>query len=1509
MTCFLNRLSVFKKSLKYKRNYVKFTILGVKMIGQHDLLRSFRDNCGFGLVANIKNKPSYQVLDDAITALERMMHRGAVAADGKTGDGSGLLISMPEEFMRGVAESNGVELSKQFGIASIFTKDVKLLDIFEETCDNNDLKIVFRREVPIDTNALGEQAMASLPKIMQFFIVPNSLMATNRFDALLYLSRKECEHKLMKERDFYIASMSSKVVSYKGLVMPTHIKEFYKDFQDEKFKISFSLFHQRFSTNTLPEWRLAQPFRAVAHNGEINSVEGNRINVEIKSESIKSEVFTPEEIQRILPILQLNSSDSASADNFFEFLIVNGMDFFKAVRAIIPSAWQNSPHMDPELRAFYEYHSTVFEAWDGPAAFSVTDGRYIGCVLDRNGLRPSKYIITNDDNLLIASEYGVVDIKEEDIKERGRLQSGEMLGLDLKFGKVLKSKEIDDYLKSTNPYMKWLNEHMVYLQEHVEEQYSSSKDIDVDNLIVRQRYFNITQEIVEQVIEPMIIEGKEAVGSMGDDTPLAAFSNKQRNFTDFFKQKFAQVTNPPIDPIREKVVMSLNTGFGEIHNILDEIPTHAQRLKSISPIITSEKLAVLKSFGDNKSPRYQAFYHNTTFSTAYKNDLQTSLSTLVETVIHSVKNDGTRIIILDDGELSKENKVIPMAMVVGRLNSSLLKAKIRHLVSMICITGEVVDSHSAAVLIGYGASAIFPNLLFTTVAHQLEKSKTMDMECSEAFKAVHTSINGGILKIMSKMGIATIASYRNAGLFDVMGLSHEISKDCFETSHNVIPGLTYNDIDERLTKYHKDAFRNNGFNKIFPLNIGGYYKFYNGQEHHDFGPDVIHAIHDMAASGKKEDFDKFKNLVNKRGLKFIRDFFELKSDRKSIDVSEVEPKEVIFKRFASAAMSLGSISPEAHETMAIAMNTIGGQSNSGEGGEDSARYGTNKVSKIKQVASGRFGVTPAYLRSAEELQIKVAQGAKPGEGGQLPGHKVTALIGKLRHTVPGVTLISPPPHHDIYSIEDLAQLIFDLKQVNPKARVAVKLVSTVGVGTIAAGVAKAYADKIIISGGDGGTGAAPLTSIKFAGNPWEIGLSEAHNALKANNLRGLVELQTDGGLKTGLDVVKAALLGAESYAFGTGVLTIVGCKMLRICHVNKCTVGIATQNEKLRNEFFKGHVDQVINFFTLLAEDVRSIMAELGYRTMEEMIGRVDLLKVTKDDFAQKFDFSSILHQEKGVNTHQQSFNHPFDDNLFEKDVLKEAYAAIKHPEYPIRIKREIKNVHRSFGALVSGEIAEFYGDEGLKAGTITINLNGVAGQALGAFLIPGVSIYLDGVANDYIAKGMHGGKIVITSKNQGEKFSAGGNTCLYGATGGKLYISGSVGERFGVRNSGALAIVEGSGDNACEYMTGGIVVILGKTGINFGAGMTGGISFVYDCDHTFIENVNHELVEAIRIDTDEGDEARHYLKRLLKDYLVETGSNKAQELLENFRVEVRNFWLIKPKNLTKLPLNIEKGD
>ena len=1473
-----------------------------------DLLTSFKDNCGFGLLANIKNVPSHANLDNAIIALERMMHRGAVAADGKSGDGSGMLLSMPHKFMSKIALEQSVELPEQYAVAMVFTRNNEHLETFRNYCESNDLKILLERNVEVNTNALGEQALRSLPNMIQFFIAPSSLMGTKRFDALLYIARKEIEHALLHDDEFYIASMSTSTISYKGLVMPTHIKEFYPDLADPDFEISFALFHQRFSTNTLPQWRLAQPFRAIAHNGEINSVEANRFNVAIKSESIKSEILSDDEIARIMPILQTGSSDSASVDNFFEFLLANGMDFFKAARSLVPAPWQNSPHMDAKLRAYYEYTSTCFEAWDGPAAISLTDGRYIACVIDRNGLRPSKYTITKDGTLLISSEYGVIDIEEDNIIERGRLQSGQMIGLDLKYGKVLKDEEINEYLKSSNPYMQWLNDNMVYLQEHVERPYCDTASIVEDDVIERQRYFNITQEVINQVIEPMITEGKEATGSMGDDTPLAAFSDKQRNFSDYFKQKFAQVTNPPIDSIRERVVMSLNTGFGEMHNILDENPNHAKRLKAISPVITKEKLDILLSFGNEKDPRFENCYKNSTFSTTMDGSLKESLESLSNEVLDAVKN-GVRIVVLSDINLSESKPVIPMQMAIGRMSQMLRTKKVRHLVSLLAISGEVYDSHSAATLIGYGASAVYPYMLFATVAQRVEDSPAFaNIECRYAFKNVHNAVNGGLLKIMSKMGISTIASYRNSALFDVIGLSKEVVNDCFTDSHSLLSGLGYDDLDDHIRSTHASAFSVSK-KAIFPLKVGGFYKHVSGGEFHDFGPDVIHAIHKTAESGKVEDYSTLKNMVNSRDKKMIRDFFDFKSDRDAISIDDVESKDEIFKRFASAAMSLGSISPEAHECIAEAMNTIGGQSNSGEGGEDSERFETIRNSKIKQVASGRFGVTPAYLRSAEEIQIKVAQGAKPGEGGQLPGHKVSKLIGKLRHTVPGVTLISPPPHHDIYSIEDLAQLIFDIKQVNPEAQVAVKLVSTAGVGTIAAGVAKAYADKIIISGGDGGTGAAPLTSIKFAGNPWEIGLSEAHNALKVNNLRGSVELQTDGGLKTGIDVIKAAMLGAESYGFGTGVLTLLGCKMLRICHVNRCSVGIATQDEYLRKEHYHGTVEKIVNYFTAVAEDVRQILAELGFNSVEDIVGRSDLLSVIDDKFAQKFDFSSILYRIDGTDTAQQKFNEPFDKNEFEKDVVREAEPAIRRPEHGVLIKRTIKNTHRSFGARLSGEIAKYYGDTGLSDGTITIKLDGVSGQSLGAFLINGISIYLNGAANDYVGKGMHGGKIIITPNDSSSDFSVAGNTCLYGATGGKLYVAGTVGERFGVRNSGALAIVEGTGDHACEYMTGGVVAILGKTGINFGAGMTGGIAFIYDEPHEFIENVNQELVKAIRIDTDEGDEARHYLKRLLQKYYLETNSQRAGRILENFRVEIRNFWLVQPKDMKKMPLSVEEGD
>ena len=1472
-----------------------------------DLFTSFRDNCGFGLLASIDNKASHRNLDDAVTALSRMMHRGAIAADGKTGDGSGLLLSIPRKFFSKEAEKEGVTLPELYGVAMIFHRDEKSLEDIKEVCENNDLRICYRRKVPVDTEALGQQAMETMPMITQIFVSPNSLMGARRFDALLYLSRREIEERMKEDEMFYVPSFSSSVVSYKGLVMPTHIKHFYKDLQNDDFEIAFCLFHQRFSTNTLPQWKLAQPFRMIAHNGEINSVTANRFNVETKSEHLESDIFTSEELARLQPIIQDEMSDSASLDNFFEFLRINGVDFFKAARAMLPAPWQNAPHMDADLRAFYEYTSTCFEPWDGPAAVSITDGRYIGCVLDRNGLRPSKYIITTDNRLLIASEYGVLQIPDEEIVERGRLQSGEMMGVDLKYGKVLKSSDIDEYLKSREPYSKWLNENMVYLQEHMEDPFSTVDVPPAKVMEARQRYFNITLEVIDQVIEPMVKEGKEATASMGDDTPLAAFSDKQRNFTDFFRQKFAQVTNPPIDPIRERVVMSLNTGFGEIRNILSDDATHAKRLKTVSPILSYEKLIILEQFGSEKDPKYDPAYRAKRYYTGFKKDLRSSLNELVEEIVNDVRENGIRTIILDDHTLNETTKLMPMLMVVSRLNHALLDGKVRHLVSIVSVTGEVYDSHSAAALIAFGASAIHPYMLFQTVA-LIERRRNADVDLAPILKKVRKAINAGLLKIMSKMGIATISCYRNSMLFDVIGLGREITDECFPRANVLLAGLGYADIEERIERFHSEAFGKKTANRIFPLNVGGFYKYLDGSEYHDFSPATVHAIHKASITGRKEDFGILKRRVETRDKKFIRDFFEFSSDRKPIALPEVEPVQEIFKRFCTAAMSLGSISPGAHECLAEAMNRIGGRSNSGEGGEDAARFGTLRNSRIKQIASGRFGVTPAYLRSAEELQIKVAQGAKPGEGGQLPGHKVSPLIARLRHTTPGVTLISPPPHHDIYSIEDLAQLIFDLKQVNPDAKVAVKLVSTAGVGTIAAGVAKAYADKIIISGADGGTGAAPVGSIKFAGNPWELGLIEAHNALKANNLRGAVELETDGGLKTGMDIVKAAIFGAESYAFGTGALTVIGCKILRICHLNRCSVGIATQEEKLR-EHYEGTVERVINYFTLIAEDVREILASLGYGSLEEIIGRTDLLKVINDPFAEKFELDSLLVRLDGPDTRQMERNEPFDKNEFEKEILKKVMPAIKHPADGVVIERDISNLNRSFGTLISGEIAKYYGDRGLPEKTIDIRLRGTTGQSLGAFLINGVSIHVHGAGNDYIGKGMHGGKIVITGDKSGEKFSLGGNTCLYGATGGKVYIAGQVGERFAVRNSGAIAIVEGTGDHPCEYMTGGVVVILGKTGVNFGAGMTGGAAFVYDVEHEFIENVNQELVEARRIDTEDTDIERYYLKKLLKDYYNETRSEKAKEILDNFRVEIRNFWLVRPKDM-KAPFKmIEEGE
>lgn len=1471
-----------------------------------DILHSYKDNCGFGLLANIKNIASHDNLKDALSALEKMMHRGAIAADGKSGDGSGLLFSMPTKFLKAKAHELGVDLPEQFGIGMFFLNQNSNYDEIDEVFLNNDLKVILKREVPIDTKCIGEQALKTLPKIVQYFVIADSLLATKRFESLLYLSKKDLFRKYNEDEDFYISSLSSKSIVYKGLIMPTFIKDFYLDLKNENFEISFALFHQRFSTNTLPRWSLAQPFHSLAHNGEINSISANRFGVYSKTPALKSKVFSENELKRLLPITKDSLSDSGSLDNYFEFLIANGYDFFKAIRCIIPAPWQNSPHMDSDLRAFYEYSSGNFDPWDGPAAISFTNGRYIACVLDRNGLRPAKYIITKDDRLVIASEYGVVDINEDNILEQGRLQSGQMIGVDLKYAKIIDNNQINDYIKKTKPYNEWVSKKLKYLEEYIDVAFLETKDYELEHLIEFQRYANITQEVKDLIIKPMAKDAKEGVGSMGDDTPLACFSTQNRNFSHFFRQKFAQVTNPPIDPIREKIVMSLNIGFGEQRNILEENEEHANRLKSVSPILMQEKYDLLCNFSMPNKPRFDKNYLSKHFDTTFKHDLKLSLNKLALNIAKAIREENIRIIFLDDRKINKTCFIMPINLVVGRINQVLLEQNLRHLVTIIAITCEVYDSHSSASLFAFGANAIYPYLLYATVYDEYKNLSTYHLK--EKLKNTHIAITNGLLKIMSKMGISTIASYRHSKLFDIIGLDKEILNDCFFGANLLLPGLSYEDIFQRIKKNHEDGFDDYSKTKLIPLELGGFYKFLFEKEYHDYNPSLIDAIHKASKTNNQNDYENIKNLIKARKFKMPRDFLEIKSDKKPISIDEVESVESIFKRFNTAAMSLGSISKLAHEAMAVAMNELGGMSNSGEGGEEKIRLTSAKNSKIKQIASGRFGVTPEYLVSADEIQIKVAQGAKPGEGGQLPGHKVSSLIASLRYTLEGVTLISPPPHHDIYSIEDLAQLIFDLKQVNPKAIIAVKLVSTAGVGTIAAGVAKCYADKIVISGADGGTGAAPLSSIKFAGNPWELGLIEAHNALKVNDLRHKVHLQTDGGLKIGLDVIKAALLGAQSYAFGTIILVILGCKLLRICHLNRCSVGVATQNEELQKHF-SGSVEAIKNYFHFLAHDIREILASMGYASLNEIIGRNDLLKVVDDEFARKFDFSSLVQKIDGKEICDNAKNEPYDKNEFEKDILKQVYRVIEDPKDKVEIFAKIKNTNRSFGALISGEIAKFYQNEGLPQKAIHIHLEGTAGQSLGAFLVNGVNIILNGSANDYVGKGMNGGSIVIKSTKEGEKFSSAGNTCLYGATGGEFFTTGSVGERFCVRNSGAVSVVLGAGDHACEYMTGGVVVILGSTGVNFGAGMTGGVAFIYDEKQDFIDKLNQELVVAQRIDTNYTDEERYFLKRLLMRYERKTKSKKANFILQNYRNALHNFWMVRPKDLTKTPLNPEDGD
>lgn len=1466
--------------------------------------KEFKDNCGFGLIAHMHGDPSHDLLQKAIESLTCMTHRGGIAADGKTGDGCGLLLQMPDDFMRRVALENfSEELTEFYGVGMVFLsqdedKAAHSRNVLNQALEENGLEVVGWREVPVDPSCLGPIGADCQPRIEQVFVNSPGLRG-EVLEARLLVARKTTMYALTSDPDFYVCSLSHRVLSYKGLMMPVDLPVFYKDLGDPTLTTAICTFHQRFSTNTLPRWPLAQPFRFLAHNGEINTIEGNR-NWAKARQNVLATPLIPE-LQELEGVVNITGSDSSSMDNMIELMVLGGMDVFRALRLIMPPAWQNDELMDPELRAFYEYNSMHMEAWDGPAGMVLNTGRYAVCLLDRNGLRPSRWVMTKDDYLVTASEIGTFEYDPLDVVAKGRVGPGQILAVDTHTGEVMHTKDIDDRLKASQPYKKWLRKSAVHLEGTLDEE-QSVEDLNPADLKRHMKMHQITFEERDQVIRPLAETAQEAVGSMGDDTPMAVLSSRVRPVSEYFRQQFAQVTNPPIDPLREAVVMSLETCLGKERNIFQEGPELAKRIVLGSPVLSASKFNDLMQM---KVPGFKA--QTIDLNYAEEIGLEAAIKEVCVQAAQAVRDRAT-LVVLSDRAIEKGKLPIPACMATGAVHHHLTKQGLRCDANIIVDSGSARDSHHFAVLIGFGATAVYPYLSYQVINDMVNSGEIIGnpIDCHKAYRK---GINKGLLKIMSKMGISTIASYRGAQLFEAVGISSKIVDLCFEGVSSRLEGAQFSDFQSDQAALAAEAWIDRK-----PIQQGGLLKYIHGGEYHAYNPDIVTTIQRAVQTGDFGEYKKYASLVNDRGVASLRDLLDLKATD-AIDISEVEPLSEIFKRFDSAAMSLGALSPEAHESLAVAMNELGGRSNSGEGGEDPARYGTAKRSKIKQIASGRFGVTPAYLANAEVLQIKVAQGAKPGEGGQLPGGKVNDLIATLRYSVPGVTLISPPPHHDIYSIEDLAQLIFDLKQVNPDALVSVKLVSRPGVGTIAAGVAKAYADLITISGNDGGTAASPLTSIRYAGSPWELGLADAHQSLRGNGLRGKVRVQTDGGLKTGLDVVKAALLGAESFGFGTLPMVALGCKYLRICHLNNCATGVATQNQQLRDHHFRGTVEMVKHLFTFIAEETREVMAQLGVRSLEELVGRTDLLEINAGLTPRQnnLDLSPLLSQ-AGIdanqpNTCQVTRNQPYDTGAMNQRMFDEMEDAIKHSKGG-EFSFDITNCDRSIGARVSGAIAKLHGNQGMSSAPLEVYLKGIAGLSFGVWNAGGLNMYLEGDANDYVGKGMAGGKLVLYPP-KGSSFKSNvtsimGNTCLYGATGGTVMAAGCAGERFAVRNSGAHAVIEGAGDHCCEYMTGGVVTVLGETGVNFGAGMTGGFAYVLDMDRTFVDKYNSELVDIHRIRGEHMEEYRSYLRSILEDFHAATDSRWGGELSRHFEDYISKFWLVKPKaaNLQQLMSN-----
>ena len=1452
---------------------------------------SFKDNCGFGLIANLEGKPSRQIVINSIEALKSMTHRGGIGSDGKTGDGCGLMLNINKDFfIKTIKNEQNINLSNRFAIGQLFyfKEFTSVKSKIKKILNEEGLKLVTKRDVPIKKDILGHIALDCIPNIYQIFIESNNNnMSDEEFETALLQSRKFIEEIYLNDEKLYFCSFSAKTIIYKGLMLPNDIKNFYIDLQSKQFTSSICVFHQRFSTNTSPRWHLAQPFRLLAHNGEINAIRGNRNWSRARSNIFETTKIP--KIQKFKQIVNETGSDSSALDNMLEILVSGGINILKSIRMIIPPAWQNAQIIDPDVRSFHEYNSMHMEPWDGPAGIVMSDGKWAICVLDRNGLRPARYQIDNLNNITIASETGVNPVHDENIKSKGRISPGGLLAINTENSEILSEEDVDSALKNGATYRRWLKDNAIYIESSLDTYEGPGlKKISSEEFKISSKLFLLYKEERTSVIKPLAIDSQEGTGSMGDDTALAVMSKMHRQIYDYFRQQFAQVTNPPIDSLRESSVMSLETCFGPELNVFEESPEHAKRLVISSPVLSHKKL---------QSILINPYFKCDEIKLAYKKDesLRGALKLLQKKAVNSIK-EGNTIIHLDESLPDKNSIPINSLLAVGCVHQKLVELGLRSKANIIVTSSSARDTHQIACLIGFGATAVYPTLAYQTILDLTERNELKGSP-HENCARYRKGVNKGLLKIISKMGISTISSYRGSQLFEIIGLNSDIVDLCFTNTESRIGGKNLEALDKEI-KALNDYARSN----LSEINVGGLLKYVHGGEYHTYNPEIVKKLQEAVSTGSQETYNEYANLVDNRPPAMLRDLLHLKElGERDNTKSNLESIDKIIKRFDSAGMSLGSLSPKAHETLAEAMNTLGARSNSGEGGEGKHRYGTLKMSKIKQVASGRFGVTPHYLVNAEVLQIKIAQGAKPGEGGQLPGGKVNKLIAELRYSTPGITLISPPPHHDIYSIEDLAQLIFDLKQVNPKALVSVKLVSEPGVGTIATGVAKAYADLITISGHDGGTGASPLTSIRYAGSPWELGLAESHQSLRDAGLRHKVRLQTDGGMKTGLDVIKAAILGAESFGFGTGPMISMGCKYLRICHLNNCATGVATQRKDLINQHFIGEKEKVMNYFQFIANDVREHLRKIGVNKLEDIIGQTQYLKQVTDieDQYKSIDLSGLL--EKDSKNEEPFFctvdrNDPWDKGKLSQKIIKQSKKIINE-EKKGTLNFNISNTDRSIGAGISGYIAEKFGEEGLPK-KLSLKFNGSAGQSFGCWNANNLHLILNGDANDYVGKGMNGGRIVIKNNSgyASNKTSVlAGNTCLYGATGGELFVSGSVGERFAVRNSGASAVVEGAGDHCCEYMTGGHVTVLGSVGLNFGAGMTGGFAYVLDEDRTFFDKCNRGLVNLERISMEEMQPHRKFLKEVLQKHYKFTKSSKAKLIIDDFERYEPYFWLVIP--------------